>query len=379
MKYYKILFVIFALFSLMVPLFYMDIAHISEQENRTLATFPKVKKNNKLNLSYGKDFEMWLGDRFWGRDLLIDIRFQAIYKINGCMENEKAFIGEDGWMFEKVRLKNEGTVAKQYKKIEKDVDILKKFANQFKGKNVSIYLVMVPEREVLYQKYWEKYFRPMPRIDYAEELQKRLSEDTSIKVIYPKKQFEQISNIPYFYKEDIHLNGYGTQLLARTVLEFMGIDDRGFVVDEMPKNKKNFNIARQLGFRRNPYEGKEKKLSVTHMMAKYEKQEEAPDGLDQNNLYEVGISTHPVKDEKLYIIGVCYSLDALFPFLKYAYSETERITVWPIDEARIDFYNFRLAKLKKIYSNKEKFTIVIILSNFPGQEIRIIEDSLADF
>ena len=48
MKYYKILFVVFALFSLVVPLFYMDIAHISEQENRTLARFPRVKKNNKL-------------------------------------------------------------------------------------------------------------------------------------------------------------------------------------------------------------------------------------------------------------------------------------------------------------------------------------------
>ena len=88
MKYYRLFFGISILIALALPLFHMNTAEITEQENRTLAKFPKMRKKGKLNTNYGKEFESWLGDRFWGRDQLIDTRFQALYKINGRIENE---------------------------------------------------------------------------------------------------------------------------------------------------------------------------------------------------------------------------------------------------------------------------------------------------
>ena len=54
MKYYKIFFPILVLFLLVIPLFHINMAEVTEQENRTLAKFPEIKKESKLNENYGK-------------------------------------------------------------------------------------------------------------------------------------------------------------------------------------------------------------------------------------------------------------------------------------------------------------------------------------
>ena len=105
-KLFNLFWVLIFLIGSVIPLSHMNMAEITEQENRTLAKFPSIKKKGKLNFNYGKEFETWLGDRFWGRKQLIDARFQALYKINGRIENEKAFIGDDGWMFKKHKTVN---------------------------------------------------------------------------------------------------------------------------------------------------------------------------------------------------------------------------------------------------------------------------------
>ena len=119
-------------------------------------------------------------------------------------------------------------------------------------------------------------------------------------------------------------------------------------------------------------------MFATHSNAKYNVLKVLSKELDPFNLYEVGESTHPIKNEKLYLLGVCYSRDALFPFLKYAYQNTERITVWSFPEGKEDLYQFRLKRIEEIYKNKEKFSIIIMLTNFPKQELKIIEDSFSD-
>ena len=164
MKYYKLFFFVLVSFLLTIPLFHMNTAEITEQENRTLVKFPEITKKDKPNYEFGKEFESWLGDRFWGRDKLIDARFQITYKINGRIENDKAFIGDDGWMFEKHGIVDVPSLEKQYEEVKKSADILKRFDDKFKGKNIPIYLVLIPDRNELYQKYWEKYYIPKPKI-----------------------------------------------------------------------------------------------------------------------------------------------------------------------------------------------------------------------
>ena len=64
MRFFKIFWILLFLSGSVIPLFHMDTAQITEQENRGLAKFPKVKKNREINTNYGKEFEAWLGDRF---------------------------------------------------------------------------------------------------------------------------------------------------------------------------------------------------------------------------------------------------------------------------------------------------------------------------
>ena len=66
-----------------IPLFHMNTAEITEQENRTLEKFPEMKKGKEFNLNYGKEFESWLGDRFGGRGAIIFLNVSIHYLITG--------------------------------------------------------------------------------------------------------------------------------------------------------------------------------------------------------------------------------------------------------------------------------------------------------
>ena len=99
-KYCRLLLVVFILGLLVVPLFHMNTAEIMEQENRSLAKFPEIKKKGKLNSDYGKEFESWLGDRFWGRDKLIAVNGYMRYTIEKNYSKNGVFKGEEGWLFQ---------------------------------------------------------------------------------------------------------------------------------------------------------------------------------------------------------------------------------------------------------------------------------------
>ncbi len=220
MKYYKIFFLVLCLLLLVVPVMQMNKENVATQENRTLAAFPLTRKDGKPNYEFGKEFERWLGDRFWGRTQLISARFWMMYAINGRIENDKAFAGDDGWMFKKSKIADVPSLAAQREKIGKDADILRQVADKFKDRNIPIYLVMIPEREVLYQKYWEKHYPPQPRLDYGDELINALKDCPNIHAIYPKSEFEQMAKTEWvFYQDDGHMTDLPKKLLIQKVFE----------------------------------------------------------------------------------------------------------------------------------------------------------------
>ena len=344
MKPYKLFFLIFILTLLISPLFYMNTADISEQENRTLAKFPKTRKEGIINSDFSKEFEAWLSDRFGGRDQLIDTRFQTLYKINGRIENEKAFIGDDGWMFKKSDTVNIPSIKKQRQKIEKEAQKLKNFAAKFKDKNIPIYFVTVPSREVLYQKYWEKYYKPKQRLDYGEEITKLLK-GSNIRIIYPKKEMLQKADTEnLFRKSDGHLSFYGAKLLAESFIKRISSDFNvstpSYIFDP-PKESASSNIASILKISPNPTDTdsdisiKSEDVQATIISVK-------------DRSFRARRKTYsqkaPLKKE-IFVLGVCYGRVTLYPFAEILF---EKSNFYRLN------YKDEWEKVKKDFSNDFK-------------------------
>lgn len=79
---------------LFVPMLHISDAEKSEQENRMLAKYtPLIDYRGGYNLKYGKNFDAWFNDRFFGRNLLLDVFrnikcFNRIYQNNGGIANK---------------------------------------------------------------------------------------------------------------------------------------------------------------------------------------------------------------------------------------------------------------------------------------------------
>lgn len=62
---------------LFVPMLHISDAEKSEQENRMLAKYtPLIDYRGGCNLKYGKNFDAWFSDRFWGRDELVKVYYK---------------------------------------------------------------------------------------------------------------------------------------------------------------------------------------------------------------------------------------------------------------------------------------------------------------
>ena len=375
MKYYKIFFSVFGLIFLIVPLFRMDVAKISEQENRTLAKFPEISKNGQMNSNYGKEFETWLGDRFWGRDKLINARFQMLYKINGRIENDKAFIGDDGWMFSKSKTVNRPSIEKQRKRIEKDIRILKAFSDKFKRKSIPIYLVLLPEREILYQKYWEKYYKLGPLLDYEGEIVRLLKGYPNIKVLPIKEKINDLANRELvFHKDDEHLTSLPRQVIIKTLFQQLKKDyfpkDKYVLLNEEQKvktRKHTANIAAQLGFL-GKVELNEKIFSLS-LNLKSIKIEEKEYVVQKDNGYK-GITLTPYvvsknKDAPILkegiFVGPCYT-ETAYDVLSPLFSTSKKIRL-NVSEAGKDAIKYMKEKMKSLYALKENSAVIIMVIN----------------
>lgn len=373
MKYYKIFFPILVLCMLLVPLFHINMADVTEQENRTLAKFPEMEKKGTINSNYGKEFENWLGDRFWGRNELIDARFQVTYKINGRIENEKAFIGDDGWMFEKSKTLNIPSIESQRKKIEKDVRILKKFVDKFKDKNIPIYLVIVPDREQLYQKYWERYYKPKPQLDYGEEMIEFLKDQSNIKIIYPKDEFFRADRKEeLFFKDDGHLTYIGSKLLLEYFLRATkyGYSEELKIV---PYRDDHHYLSDVLGIKSSDEEHEGNGVVVKSLKNIEPKIVFKNDGGSSWPLYVNYSSQNAIYHNNLYIFGICYGYNTILPYLSHLFENSHYLRLGPHyrsynETNERDFYFQQI--LPKIHSGD----IIVLLTDNVNPLSEVVEN-----
>lgn len=92
-----IVFVTIFVILILLPMSNISSVQKSVEENRMLAKKPSLFIGKMLNNQYGKQFEAWFNDHFFGRSFLLEM-FKN--KVN-TKENENVFEGLDNWIFYK--------------------------------------------------------------------------------------------------------------------------------------------------------------------------------------------------------------------------------------------------------------------------------------
>lgn len=211
-KYLNIFFLIIIFFILIFPLTKINKAKTSPTENRTLATHAKLFKGNKLNTKFGTDFEAWLGDRFRYREKLLNhyVRLNAF--LLGRIENNKAFLGQNGWLFYKA----ENSINNfQNKNLFSETQLTQIHKNILKRKSllhehgIDYYVFIAPDKNRIYGEHYYPEIKKIAPKGRAEELVSYLS-DNDLKVVFPLEEIlEAKAKGTIYYRLDTHWNNYG--------------------------------------------------------------------------------------------------------------------------------------------------------------------------
>ena len=387
MKFCKAFLIVFIFGLLISPLFHINMADKIKQENRTLAKFPKIKNDKKFNYEFGRDFETWLGDRFGGRKKLINARFKLLYRINGKTENDKAFIGDDGWMFYKT-VAHLPTIDEQKEQSQKESRIIRNFISLFDKKNISFYILLIPSRNEIYQKYWEKHYAPKPRLDFEKELADALLDLPNVTVVNTKSILQKnANNEELYWKDDDHLSPNGRYFVMKELYDNMSQGELKNTnhLSEKKKDHKSYHhvasIAAKLGLSGHtnaPYTEKSlfiKDIGYTEEEGKLFTKAKLNTNLFANSqfLYHLGYSKAPLVHRKLYSLGDCYAED-VYNFLKPLYDRSYWIRTNIKSLYGQDANNHNKDKIKEILKKNKPTTVILTLFSDEKETYGMLEE-----
>ena len=86
---------------LVLPVTKINQAEKSEVENRNLASWPEISRENLFQGQLAPALEKYFEDRFFGRDILLKISYAYNTFLKEHYENDSAWVGEDNWLFYK--------------------------------------------------------------------------------------------------------------------------------------------------------------------------------------------------------------------------------------------------------------------------------------
>ena len=217
---YQVLFSFIILLILVIPVTKISNEDISERENRTLSKFPKVINNGKINSKFGLEFNDWLGDRILGRKQLIDLKSKLFYRVNGKIENDKAFMNSEDYFYSKWSIKKLSVPIsdQDMKVILHNLERLSTWADK---NNIKLYVLITSSKENMV----------LPDSDYTPPKQDRIVNflvelaNFPIKVFYLKELFNNKNYGDYtFSRVDHHWTEFGAFLGYRYLIEEMKKD-----------------------------------------------------------------------------------------------------------------------------------------------------------
>lgn len=201
---------------LFLPMLHISDAEKSEQENRTLAKYtPLIDYRGGYNLKYGKNFDAWFSDRFWGRDELIKVYYK-IKKINKYTITAKASKLKNDWYFNDNELSTLTISEKQKVQYKKNIQYLLQFC---KENNIKCYMEIVPAK-IYYAKDGLINNKLKEYNDTLPQFIKYIKETLNFEIIYPLDELKEADKSDYVYfKTDHHWTDWGAYIGYQALLK----------------------------------------------------------------------------------------------------------------------------------------------------------------
>jgi len=207
---------------LVLPASHISDAEKSAQENRMLATKPLLFLNRQFNPKFGSQFEQYFNDRFFGRNILINL-FKNIKMLNGIYQNNNAIFSKAENIFiYKPQL--DGTYMNpEMTKLNKLRDNIYRFAEFCQKDNITLYLVIAPQKVSVYKEkiplYNLKDKQPFAfyGIKYLEE-----EKPQNLEIVYPYEILRSVDEEKkdwLYYLSDTHMTDFGEYVVYRELMK----------------------------------------------------------------------------------------------------------------------------------------------------------------
>ncbi len=244
-----IVFVVCFFVLLFLPMLKIDHADKSVQENRMLAKYKSFFTSNGINNEYGKNFESWFNDRFWGRSVVINLEAtirQWISELCGndldatisepC-GNDFVMVGKDNWLFYKEEDSVENYQNAHFysnRQLNRIANYLTEIHNWCVMHKKKFVFMIAPDKHRVYGEFYPSYIKKLCPDDENRTYQliSYLQQNTPVQVVYPLDVFcVHKEEALLYWKNDTHWNEYGAYLGYKELMGTLNVEPlflRGF-------------------------------------------------------------------------------------------------------------------------------------------------------
>ncbi len=202
----------------------------SKKENRMLAKYVPLFGNDGINLNYGKDFETWFSDRFWGRERAIKSLTKLRNKILFSNGNTAVFVGEDGWLYTKrfnsiAMFQNTNLFSDD--ELNRITENMQKILNKGQQINAKIYLVLSNDKESIYPEFYPKEVKKVGKISRRDQLISHLKTKLpNLRIVSSTQNLidHKNSGKTVFCKTGTHMNNTGSWIEYQTLMQEISKD-----------------------------------------------------------------------------------------------------------------------------------------------------------
>lgn len=224
---------------LFIPVTNISDAQKSEKENRMLA--PKAslfQKDGRIDNNFGKKFDAWFSDHFYGRDFLSDLHQAIEYKIAKSAGNKNVLVGKDGWLFYRgnnsvQNYANAPQLTENH--LKKTLNYLTDIHNWTKKEGKDFYFFVAPDKNRIYGEHYPSYVKKIRSDEHSigHQLVKYISENSNINVVYPHKDLIENKDKGFlYYKQDTHWTPLGAYIGYQKLMEKMQLKANSFDFSE---------------------------------------------------------------------------------------------------------------------------------------------------